>query len=1784
MAAAMLETPSRVWRRIQDNERRDMPSLPSLPAFEASDVTQSSEDMDESDGGNILSPIQSTPAAFSSHSGPSTVRPTSSTNSVERFARSIASRSVKSSASITHRYSIGTRQSSAPPEGSFDISPIPSLPKLNTDELEIRSSDQDSDRSRSHGSSVGDAYLPPDIEPEIVGEDDLDITDALRSISRSNSPDPEIDPTPRKSKNYDYSVSLRSEPKPSPFDKFRNISYRRPLSRTRTPSLTHTATPSPNSSVSAASTPGTNRSITYPRSQTNSPLPGLHIPLPRSATASPTAAFSPRFRREEEHHDEVTTENEGREESPHQRSMDLSFDTDIRTETTNELAHSTNTDAQEQDEREPTFSSEEGMRSSMRDANSRNSSNMPSPAQLAAFSSPAPSTLLTPTPVFQPRPRARFNVIPQMSTTPADTLPDEEFHAPQEDTTWRASDHQQQQGGHEQEESQEGEDDEGCDIPDDPATPFTHKRSFLLSVINSTAKPRRRFLPTPHPRKLANDTTIIAPQNTTVQPAETPVPATPSANLHTAFAGITPRPRGAVRRRFSHGIGGGLFTPAPASTIPETASESETGSAAGYETENDRVSFISTTSSQDLTTHARANQSFDPIIGLGERGHGVGRFNAGKLNSYLHGLNRKLQEENEGLVARLREYEEKFGSMVESGSPGSSSNARTTPSSSVQSSNASRRTSGGGGRRVSIEPLGLHDVAEESGESLVEEKAALEEMVEELKESLEKATAEREEAERALEAERSERSRDKERWRERMDEVQQGVEKIIRDLETKTQDAEERAKAAEEDKVRGIKDAERRLAEVIVERDVLAERVEQAEAALSSGKDLGAEVNAANERVAQVMSELKNASIQMRGLEDEVMRADGRIDALEKELKEEKEHNSELQAELRITADKFGDTVRQVETLTNDLNAARDELQGCKEYIAQLEEDAGAAVARIETLEEQVENATKELEAASAEIDEEAERAQQHEEEAERNAELARQMEDALEAAEERMRADEEEIASLKAKISALERELDKSRSVIEPSRDPEAQAEIDALEAELEEAHKEVARLKTALDQSPARKAIERAKDAKIELLEKEKEDLQERLRSLKNQSMAFNTPNKTIGTPGISPANRRLSLKSPKTPGGPLRDLSWLHTTMGGDSTMAPLVAEIERLQQQLEQANEDIDDKLDRLEDAGMGVISLTQQLEEAKAKTTEVEQEMGRLTRREERRLRRLSRARCQKCRTRVDLRDILERAAGDESSILEASMVSFGPTEPPTPPTKTSEKLRENLRAVNEQLHSMKNQWDEERQKLLGENAVLQDATKRLNTEVRNARTEIQKYADNERAGERSKAVIQSELDRAKRAVEDLEQQLSEERSRLRALTTEQTKAQRQKEKVELQLRRTESDMAEVKQQLQRIKQENHDLETELRSNANADQKARLLEQKVSENAATIEQLRQERSMLVADHKNLQRKYTEVSEHVNKLKEEHAAGQISHDHRRHELDLQVLEIEDLKRALAEQATELQRASEQAQRAAEKAQRMATEKDRLASEKDDIARTVSQLEADLRRVRRDAEAFGRDLKLLRSQKDKLEEEKEERKEQVRKMERAQKQSESRIRVLTEELDRYKEKMRESEDRWRSHVCAADEQQLVAVKAQHKNECKGLVVQIKYLKAKFTRESVLRSDLGYQKRYLLALLDRSQRTEVKILAAIARIGFPTVEPPSSSSSSNPPKRLKTIALSLIFIRRAERASEAWRQQSASKEAVAAALQDVRRRRVTSSDTNAKSSAPPVATSSKGKERAYS
>ncbi|KAG6811541.1 hypothetical protein H0H92_006894 [Tricholoma furcatifolium] len=1720
--AAMLETPSRVWRRIEAVENRDMPSLPSLPGFEDSDNPDPLEDPSETDddASNISSPMTSTPAPASAHHTIATIRPSSSTSSTARFASSIDSR--RSSLHKPASFRGESPYSKGRNPDSFDISRIPSLPDISTEAW----GGKDSDENSGEGSkdSVPDIYLPPGNGGDGEESEDMSFDDPPQPVNRKESSrysslSMEYGGTPKK--NHDYSIDMKSETKQSPFDKYRNVALRKTAARTRTPSLTRT-TSSPTTSP-AQSTPQSNRSFSI-LSDRRSPATPSGIPLPRSTTTSP-----------------VTNELAAQEEaSEHGQSV---YDADVRSmeitdvqisppqvddQSYSDEHVSTSIDDEHQQGseqgQEPTFSSEGDATPYAQNRLASPQLPVQSPGHISStFTSP--SIAFTPTPAF-PRPRARFNL-----PVPGDLLDTPE--PPQHESGHNDEDHEEESHSEE------------------PLTP-SRRKSFLLSVINSTTRPRLKF-PTPHPRR---NGVLATPMATPSIAESTPGPGVSSAprtSLQSAFAGVTPRPRSAMNRnpRLPHPLSQAILLSPGAADSESKSPASGTGSNrrqsldgwaptsgnfSPYDGLNDKASFVSTASSHDLTTHHRVNTSFDPAMGFGAgAGQGLGRFNANKLNNYLHGLNRRLQEENEALIERLRKLEEeKKEGLI---SPGQ---VITDP---LAAETGRRRSSVG--KRVSIGGI-LGDVTEEVGaEGWGEEKAELEELVESLKGEKERVEREKDQLEeekenirQALEGEKEGRASDRESWKRRMFDVEEGVEGIIKDLEGKIEVAEKKARDVEEEKTRNVHEMQKRLLEVEEERDIARRRVEQVESALESENDLGGELREAHEQVDSLEAELGKTRARVKELEDEAthdfQKAHEAIDGLQDELNARSE-------ELRVERGR-------TQQLDQDIQVLEEELEAMKAHLDEMEEGAVTAVERLDSLEDELLAAKDEIRTLNIADEEARDTIEKLESDVHDSQELARQMETALHEAETKMQADDDEFDNLRAQIATLERERDRfreaslsqdtSRSSGKLSADVNAaNAEIEALEEELDSANREIARLNTMLSQSPARKAMEKARDLKVEHLEREKEELLERNKALRMAMNDISTPSRVINTSTISPIHRQvlsMSIRAPRTPGAPLKDLSWLNTT-SADPTTSPLIAEINRLQKELDRANESIDDKLDKLEDAGLGVVGLTKKLEDARAKISALEDEIARLSRREERRIRRLERARCQKCHIKIDVSKLNQT---DEST-LELTRDDLA-SEPPTPATKTSEGLRAELKAVNSQLQTMKEEWNQERRALLGENAILQDATNRLNAQMKSAKEEMKKATETGRASEKAATNVQEELDKAKRVITDLEADLKSERSQLRALTTQQAHIQREKGGILSQLQRTESDMDDVKKHLQKYKKENHDLEKELRENANMEQKARLLEGRVAENAETIEHLRHERSLLAADHKALQHRFSAISEEADRLRTAYSASSTSHDNRRHQLDLHLLEIDDLRRALSNKASELHKAEQ--------------EKQRVSAEKSDVARTVAVLEADLRRVKKDAEAFGRDLKLLRTEKDRQEEK---HKQELTQLERTKKQAQTQIRLLTEQLDNQRLKTGRAREELQNHVCAADERQLTSLKAQHNAECKGLFVQIRYLKAKFTRESSFRGDLVYQKNHLLVLLAQFERSEQTIFASIARIGFPVSIPLQHKR----PRKLKSVALVVIFLSRTSRAKQRWQEHVKARQSVTDALEDVRKRRTKSS-----------------------
>jgi myosin protein heavy chain len=67
--------------------------------------------------------------------------------------------------------------------------------------------------------------------------------------------------------------------------------------------------------------------------------------------------------------------------------------------------------------------------------------------------------------------------------------------------------------------------------------------------------------------------------------------------------------------------------------------------------------------------------------------------------------------------------------------------------------------------------------------------------------------------------------------------------------------------------------------------------------------------------------------------------------------------------------------------------------------------------------------------------------------------------------------------------------------------------------------------------------------------------------------------------------------------------------------------------------------------------VGVVSLTRDLEDARSKISQLENEITRLQRREERRLHRLERLRCQKCLVKVNTSQLQRLYDADERFVL-----------------------------------------------------------------------------------------------------------------------------------------------------------------------------------------------------------------------------------------------------------------------------------------------------------------------------------------------------------------------------------------------------------------------------------------------------------------------------------------------------------------------------------------------------
>ncbi|GMK59329.1 hypothetical protein CspeluHIS016_0703440 [Cutaneotrichosporon spelunceum] len=241
--------------------------------------------------------------------------------------------------------------------------------------------------------------------------------------------------------------------------------------------------------------------------------------------------------------------------------------------------------------------------------------------------------------------------------------------------------------------------------------------------------------------------------------------------------------------------------------------------------------------------------------------------------------------------------------------------------------------------------------------------------------------------------------------------------------------------------------------------------------------------------------------------------------------------------------------------------------------------------------------------------------------------------------------------------------------------------------EEQLEEAHRLIGRLKAELEGIPARHKTLEDRDARIRALETEKITLLERLKAREQASPARWVNSTHTSTPVF---HRTVSaLRSPRTP-GPLKDLSWLQSTME-NSNESMLRAELEHLQIELDAANSQLDKNFDRLEEAGLGTVRLAQELAAAKAKLDEYREDrvlQGRMSHdREES----LDRGGIKNERLEAALDEVHQRLSNLRDNL-----------------TAEKERLQEDNRRLRLQLSNMRIKYDEELERLSEEASRLHE--------------------------------------------------------------------------------------------------------------------------------------------------------------------------------------------------------------------------------------------------------------------------------------------------------------------------------------------------------------------------------------------------------------------------------------------------------------------------------------------
>lgn len=638
-------------------------------------------------------------------------------------------------------------------------------------------------------------------------------------------------------------------------------------------------------------------------------------------------------------------------------------------------------------------------------------------------------------------------------------------------------------------------------------------------------------------------------------------------------------------------------------------------------------------------------------------------------------------------------------------------------------------------------------------------------------------------------------------------------------------------------------------------------------------------------------------------------------------------------------------------------------------------------------------------------------------------------------------------ISELEAELVEIKGELEACSGEAEENKDKAVDLGI-----VVEEKNSDIIRLEMLLRQAQNSPDIVMLRE-KVTLLESQLHATRESA-TLKRTDAPAATTGSTPVHPSI--AALRKPVETPRSP-AELSSMSWLYqeSTLGEKAVLR----DIQALRGQVDAAQAATDDIISKLSASQMAekIVELHMVLEH-------LQEDRERHGERESRWRRRIERIRCGQCKTKI--------SGVDLDTSFDATVTMTGDVTTSSKSARSSNK-EQVLADVAHQLNELKANWAVDRAKLAADREALEEARKvfdseRAHLQEENRRLKNSKDAKTREVREQAKRMQENtlhDLSRARRIIGEFERELRDDCERFQQALRSSHGADQETAEVERELERTKAKLAAVDGELKEKVATFEQLEMELFETSQMDSQLPMqvhrLEMEVRRFSSDVERLREERNLILKERQTLfVRRRKSQKEFVNVYEELRSAREAIGAHQR-QLDEQVETIERLHETLRAQSKTLEAAHD--------------DRDRLHKQRHAILNDVAHLEADLRRVRDESKHFGADLEALR---------------QAHGMGSNVASQPLSAASSAEDMLRLRKQYQAEVARMVEEATTRD----AAQRAQHYAQCQGLLLQIRYEKAKFMRESDLRADLIHQKRYILGILgglELGEEATVRFLA---------------------------------------------------------------------------------------------